>query len=466
MNHYIINTPRIIHLPESASNPVITEILGRYTRGLPWQAEYDSEDFVISIGSVLPMELEDGEFVLKVAKEGVYIAGRNYGGMMRGLFAFLERIVCFDKLLYKAECCELRESPAVGFRGVHLCIFPETSIVFLEKCIRTAAASRYSHVILEFWGTIRLDSFPEMAWPFAFGKEEIRGIIERGRALGLEFIPMLQHLGHAAMARQGASGKHVVLDQFPELEYLYLPGFYGWVWDYRKPAVRGLLRNIRDELCELCGDGGWFMLGCDEADDLGHGPDSLEVAAELCEFLNGIQEDLASKGRRAVMWGDMLLCAADMPIENRAAGEYYSANSSREFSQAMLNGLSRDIVIADWQYEIVTDKIWQSSGIFSKQGFEVICCSFSNQANYDTALNTIKAYNLTGFMKTTWHTINRQIPHLVYVGEMMWYGRRVSDYGKVCSKSTDIFRKVMPCPDYENAGWSKIQIGPGANVLA
>ena len=268
------------------------------------------------------------------------------------------------------------------------------------------------------------------------------------------------------MSRQGASGKHVVLDQAPELEYLYLPGFYGWVWDYTKPAVRHLLADIRDELCALCGEGRYFMIGCDEADDLGQGENSLEIARGLCEYLNDIQADLAAKGRRAIMWGDMLLCAADMPLARRADGEYYDANSSHEFAAALRAGLRRDIVIADWQYTIVSDSVWQSTKFFREAGFDVICCSFSNQANYRTALNTIRAAGCMGFMKTTWHALGRQIAHLVYAGDLMWHGREVMSLSKTSSRAMDVFRKMLPCHDYAGAGWSSIQIGPGANILS
>ena len=96
----------------------------------------------------------------------------------------------------------------------------------------------------------------------------------------------------------------------------------------------------------------------------------------------------------------------------------------------------------------------------------MICCSFSNQANYQTALNTIRAAGCMGFMKTTWHTLGRQIAHLVYAGDLMWHGREVMSLSKTSSRAMDVFRKMLPCHDYAGAGWSSIQIGPGANILS
>lgn len=466
MDYYVVNRSQTIRLPRTATEPVVMELIGAYSPGVQWEIVRDRAESVLIIGEGAPIGREGYDFALNVTPKGVFIEGADDAALTRGLYAFLERLFCYDRGVYRAECGVLRQSPEVGMRVAHLCVFPETPLYFLEKCVRTAAFCRYSHVILEFWGMIRLDSFPQMAWPFAFSKAEISALVRRARALGLEIIPMLQHLGHASMSRQGASGKHVVLDQAPELEYLYLPGFYGWVWDYTKPAVRHLLADIRDELCALCGEGRYFMIGCDEADDLGQGENSLEIARGLCEYLNDIQADLAAKGRRAIMWGDMLLCAADMPLARRADGEYYDANSSHEFAAALRAGLRRDIVIADWQYTIVSDSVWQSARLFREAGFDVICCSFSNQANYQTALNTIRAAGCMGFMKTTWHTLGRQIAHLVYAGDLMWHGREVMSLSKTSSRAMDVFRKMLPCHDYAGAGWSSIQIGPGANILS
>ncbi len=462
MEYFIIDRPLEIHLPESASDPIITDILGNYTYGLKHKPVYDSENFEITLGEPEKAALT-GEFVLNITERGVYIAGRNYSAMMRGFVTFFEKIFCYDKLLYKAACGLTNGEPAIGFRAVHICVFPETTFEFLEKIVYLAAISRYTHIVIEFWGMIALESFPEMAWPQAYTKEQIRALCRRANSLGLEVIPMLQHLGHAAMARQGASGKHVVLDKAPWLEYLYKPGFYGWVWDYEKPCVRELLKNIRDELIEISGKGEYFLLGCDEADDLGQGEDSAKVAHDLCEYLNEVSDDLKSKGRRAVIWADMLLCREDVKSENLKPGERYESNSSKEFAGIMIENLSRDIIIADWQY-LVRSENWKSSEKFARNGFDVICCPFSDRANIAAAINTVKAGSLYGFMKTTWHTLNRETPILALAGDQAYSGNPTLDYAvysKTVSRVCATLRHVTFTRDYRNAGWSDRQIGPG-----
>ncbi|MBE6612372.1 MAG: hypothetical protein E7632_07760 [Ruminococcaceae bacterium] len=462
MDYFVIDREMTISFPAEASHPVLSEILNNYTYGLPWKILRDHEDYTITAGDFSAVPLDENEFALNITPGGVYIAGTSYNALMRGFVTFLEKIFCYDKLLYKAKCGTVFGHPEIGVRSVHLCVWPdkETSLTLIDKAIRLAAMSRYTHVILEFWGTIKLDALPALAWPFAYTKGQIRELVAVARALGLEVIPMLQHLGHAAMARQGASGKHVVLDQAPELEYLYLPEFYGWVWDYRKPVVRELLTKLRDELCDLCGPGSYFLLGCDEADDLGKGEDALEIAAELCEYLNSVQADLASKGRRAIMWGDMLLSQSELAKNSRGAEEAYAANSSPEFAEAMRNGLDRGIIIADWQYEI-TSEPWQSAAIFARYGFDILCCTWSKMANYGTALTSMRDNHALGFMKTTWNTLRRELPHLAFAGDVMYNGGGglcYDVYAKTCSRVTSTLRRIKPCNDYTDAGWLPVQI--------
>ena len=297
----------------------------------------------------------------------------------------------------------------------------------------------------------------------AFTKPQIRRLCRQANSLGLEVIPMLQHLGHAAMARQGASGKHVVLDQAPWLEYLYKPGFYGWVWDYEKPAVRELLRNIRDELIEVSGRGNYFLLGCDEADNLGKGKDAERVAAGISEYLNEVSDDLRSKGRRAIIWGDMLLCRDELRSDNLKSGERYEANSEKSFCDILTSLLSRDIIIADWQY-LIRSENWRSAESFARLGFDVICCPYSDRANIVSAVNTVKEGAYYGFMKTTWHTLSRETPILALAGDQSYSGEANTDYGvysKTVSRVCATLRHLTFTRDYKNAGWSDKQIGPG-----
>ena len=131
---------------------------------------------------------------------------------------------------------------------VHLCIFPETTLLDLKKYIRLFAMLQYTHVVLEFWGSLKFDTLSALAWENAYTKNEIKEVIKEAKFLGIEPIPMFNQLGHATASRF-CYGKHVVLDQNPKLQYLFTPD--GWTWDINSETVFELFRQIRKELYEL-----------------------------------------------------------------------------------------------------------------------------------------------------------------------------------------------------------------------
>lgn len=335
-------------------------------------------------------------------------------------------------------------------KGVHFCVFPETKLKFLEKCIRTCAGCGYTHVVLEFWGMLRYDCMKELGWDIAYSKEEVKSAIDTARSLGIEIIPMFNHLGHAAQSR-GCSGKHVVLDQNPGLGHLF--NSYGWEWDIEKDEVLDLLRQIRMELIGLCGDGKYFHLGCDEAYMFGTRENASDI---LCDYLNGIQSELSKVGRRAIIWGDMLLAESDFENEKY----FYQANlKSAEASREALRKLDKKIIIADWQYDIFSGK-WKSSAIFKKAGFDVLCCPWDNMENARTAVDCAVDEELFGVIHTTWNTLQSGFRTMVYTGLLM----NSEDRNAVIPKevgfiASSIVRKMMPSGGkYEDAGWREHQI--------
>lgn len=140
---------------------------------------------------------------------------------------------------------------------IHICVFPDTELYFLHKILRMCVVLKYTHIVLEFWGMLKLDAMKELSWDIAFTKSEIKPIIDEVVDAGVEIIPMFNHWGHAAQSR-AIHGRHVVLDQNPRKQMYFRKN--GWVWDVKKPMVRELMRNVRNELIELCGDGKYFHM--------------------------------------------------------------------------------------------------------------------------------------------------------------------------------------------------------------
>ncbi len=465
MNYFYIENGQRITLPKAAKTPFVEELLSGYTPGIEWDISYSegTDVFEITVGRGEKIGLGEGDYAVNVTEKGVFLCGADHAGTMRGLFTFLEMIFCYGKLDYRAECGEIREKADIGFRGVHLCLFPEYSFEDIRRVIRTCAIAKYTHVFLETWGAVKLDTLRELSWENALTKDEIRQIVREANALGLAIVPFFQHLGHASLARLGYSGKHTLLDQDPCLEYLYYPKSYGWVWNFNSPETRELLSGVREELMELFGNSGYFHLGCDEA--------GIEFdAEELCDYLNEVSASLKAKGRQAIIWGDMLLCKRFFEPkagEERKNGcNVYECNSSAEYAAALIERLDKDIIIADWQYNAV-ESPWKSADFFAKNGFDVLLCPWEEDADLNSAFEAAKEGKHLGVLKTTWNRLfaPRGIPSVVYFGLLTCgdksFTRFAGRVGNMAERSHAIYRKVKgksKADVYKNAGWSEKQV--------
>lgn len=444
---YVFDTNPTVLLPKKADNAVVVELLSNYTYSTEWNVIFSEQNY-ISIGNYEKAEYSDAEYVINVTDGGVYVAGNDYPSTMRGFLSFLERIKYSeqDNSFYIENCC-ITEKPLISFRCTHLCIFPETEFDFLKKCIRSCAIAKFSHIILEFWGMLKFDCMKELSWPFAYTKEKVRELVKEANALGVEIIPMFNHLGHASAARE-IRGKHVVLDQNPRYEYLFES--YGWIWNIKRADVRKLLADVRNELMEVCGEGKYFHLGCDEAYAYGH---ETAKAHEMVEFLNGISKELNAKGRRGIIWHDMLLSNDEF--------KGYCACSDKDVADILINNIDKELIIADWQYS-VHNETWTTSRKFKEKGFDVLCCPWNNVQNVDEAIDTVLSNGLFGIIHTTWHTLHGGFREMIYAG-VYSYGTSAENREDIQRfYAADVARKALPAfGDYEKGGWSRKMTGPG-----
>ena len=161
----------------------------------------------------------------------------------------------------------VEDEPAMAFRGMHICWFPESEAIFIEKCIRMAAYYKFNYVVLEPWAVFDYKSHPEFSWAEKKIKTKtIRKLVSMARSQGLILIPQLNLFGHAPASRH-ISGKHPVLDFHPEMQPLFEPD--GWTWCLSNPATRRYLTEMTLELYEAFDSPPYFHIGCDEAYSMG-----------------------------------------------------------------------------------------------------------------------------------------------------------------------------------------------------
>ncbi len=370
-------------------------------------------------------EKTNAEYSIKITDDGVsfnYSDSRAFAHAFSTMLSLIEARGSGNNLFFTLPICEIEDEPTVAWRGVHFCVFPETRYFMIRKFIRFASFLKYTHIVIEFWGMYKFKCCKEMARKNAFSARQVKALVKEANALGVEVVPMLNCLGHAAMQR-AVYGKHVALDQNPRLAPLFEPD--GWTWNLRNPNTVKLLREMRRELIDVCGEGRYFHIGCDEAFPYGssrlfNGTDKTDV---LIDFINSVAEEMKKEGRRVIMWGDQLL----YPHEEWAPFPSNIAYAeSEEIADKLIRGLDKSIILADWEY-YATEKQMSSSKFLSENGFDVIIAPFDVPESTKTCIENAVEYNYTGILQTTWHILHGENgkfdPRLIIrSAELLWNG--------------------------------------------
>ena len=442
---------------EAFGNSCLKEpVISEFWKGFTFQSSdlqiEETKEYTFSIGKAQRPATDGCAYAINIEKDGVCIAAENKRDLLQGFMTLLDRMhPAEDGVLL--DCCLIKDTPCVSNRMVHFCVFPETELWELQRFIRLCGALKYTHIVLEFWGMLRYDYMQELSWQHGYTKEQVRPLIAEANALGMEVIPMFNHWGHASASRV-RYGKHVVLDQNPRLQTWFSED--GWCWAIEKPKVRKLLHQIREELIELCGSGSYFHIGCDEAYnfDLSR----TESMDTICDYINEVARELREQGRETIIWGDMFLYR--YPHYN-AKNHYYCNAPSPECEQYMLDRLSKDIIIADWQYHAAEAPV-ETASVFKKAGFRCLICPWDRSVSKLTScLQTAKDESLMGILHTTWHTLTRGMPFVTMAAGGSFDGSLcIKENAAYKTATAALLRKVFPANgDSRKAGWSKEQLG-------
>ena len=455
-----VSEEAVLRLGTALSDGMIAEYKGLWNRFSLRMAELtvvsddtlDANCAVLNaVGNVCPALRDEDEYALSVTAEGAFMRGADKTGLWHALLTLLQLIVPvrteggFEGALPEVE---IHDHPAIrGMRAIHLCVFPETTLILLEKAIRLAGLMKFTHVVLEFWASLKYDVMPELSWPDqAYAKDELRPLVKLIHDLGMEPIPMLNHLGHASQSRC-CYGKHVVLDQNPARALLFEPD--GWTWCLSNPDTLKLLRAMRRELIELCGEGHYFHLGCDESYSYATCPlcAAKDGRAMLAGYLNGLAEELGREGRRPIIWGDQLLDATAWPRPNMASSQ------PNQRTHEVLPQLDKRIVIADWQYDI-TEPHAPTAEHFMKAGFDTLLCPWDGHRNNEALGAAADQIGAFGFLATTWDHLPDYLREIGKVAGSCWNGAAYKRYACTQTETATLLRKAMPhLPEYHNAGW-------------
>ena len=410
-------------------------------------------------------------YEIKVSETELSITAGDYAGLlnaMKTLRQLAEPNRGTERLSgYFLLQCEISDAPAMAFRGIHLCIFPETPLWDIEKQLRLAAYHKFNYAVIESWGIFPFESHPEFCWADRkLDKAALKRLVHLGKELGITLIPQFNLLGHATASRC-ITGKHAILDYNPALQPLFEPD--GWTWCISNPAVRRILTDIVTELHEFYECPPFFHIGCDEADNIGTCLECRRhVLKELVrEHITHFHDLMRKRGARVIMWHDMLLEKGDP----RWKGYIVCGLPHHHLSQ-LYKELPHDIVIADWQYgypvsESGVEPHWPTANFFNDEGFTTLVCPWLDEAGTVSLGRLAAEKRLFGMLETTWHISHDRNFSSIYgtAACSAWNPsapRRTSIELRLCNALH--LRQVgwdMKLTEYEKTGYSQFQVDAG-----
>lgn len=451
--YFILQECQTITVPRSFSGEqcaFYAELYKNFSLGLS-KAEFAfGEEGKIILGKGEAGGLCGCDFSVSVTEQGICLEGKDAQELARAFTVFLQMfrpvgdVVATDMRVACGYFCEKAE---LSFRGVHYCLFPSTSLEALKQFIRLSGMYRYTHFVLEFWGTYAFKTFPLLGWAgHSYTEKDLTPILNEARWLGMEVVPFFNHLGHAAQSRVNGAD-HVVLGQNPLYAPLFEPD--GWTWCVTNPSAKQILGDVRKELAKLAGKGEYFHIGMDESFSFATCERCLQAGEQKLLFANYVNEIAASlkkDGRRAIMWGDQLLDPKRFPAP-------YSANQVPGGETCGAIGLlDKSVVIADWQYDVREGEV-ETSQFFRQNGFEVLGSPWEDPDNIHCHVQTAVNNGGKGILLTTWNATHPFIARLLQAADEMCGGRTDLTYAESMSLSGNILRKISSGTDRPGAGW-------------
>ncbi len=412
-----------------------------------------SADYIAWLGT--RTELSTEHYSIRAYENGVTLAAVNERALIDG-FTTLMQLICPVELdvgeeSFYISTVEIDDKPTIGFRSIHLCIFPNSDLFTLEKAIHMAGFFKFTHVVLEFWGTLEYDILPELSWAdHAMTKTQAKELIRLANSYGMEVIPMFNHLGHASGSRS-CYGRHTILNRNLRLAKLFEPD--GWTWCTSNPKTFRLLSEVRSELIDLCGKGSYFHIGVDEAYSFASCDKCRERVPHelLADYINALTEDLAKYGRRPIMWHDELIEGKNFTCKDSVV-----ANGQNHHTAGALDLLDKRVIVADWQYGYVSGDN-PTTPYFMDKGFDTILCPWDSMGNVRSLCENARSLGAYGVMLTTWHHLTAYLAKLPLVANYTWQDGNYGGYAD--TEAAMLLRTVYDTKgDFLSSGWHKNEV--------
>ena len=331
----------------------------------------NGEILYLSIGNpdMSGLQCGDYETIIRITKDGIAVIGVSADAISNGVKMLIDM---------KRNAVAEGEFPIGTFyysqkmkmRAVHMCIFKpndgtakdDTAPEDLRRRIEKAALCGYNYIFLEFWGMFPYEKREYAHWPNCYSREAVESLISfMIDDLHVTPIPTQNLASHAGWSRI-SSRQHVVLDQRPDLEQMWIPG--GWCFATTREDTKEYLRDIIDDLVKTYRNPPILHCSCDKCFGFGSTEEERVQPADdlFVNHLNFLHDELAKRGVRMAMWSDMLYSSMDV--------KYWKC------AETVADRLPRDILMNIWTHNDIGDKDWEDVSFFQSRGFETAYSPF------------------------------------------------------------------------------------------
>lgn len=365
------------------------------------------------INSTALNELAEEAYNVDINSNRILISARDINGLRHAMKTLrqLSEVERGTKN-YVLPFVKIKDAPALKFRGIHMCIFPETTLVEIEKFIRISAYYKFNYIIIEFWGTYPFEKNKFLSFPDKMmDKKELRRLIDLAWHLGITPIPHFQILGHVTGSLNGSS-KHAILPNNPELAELFEP--QAWTWCISNPKTMPIIKEAIAEIHEFFGNPPFIHTGCDEAHGLMtcYKCRRLDLHDTMKNHLVEVNSYINSRGARMMMWHDMLVVKGDKKWDG-----YSTWGDPATDPEKLAKDLPKNIVICDWEYsekyKDMTD--FKMHKHFKDLKYDTLVSPCANKTGMRALARKAKEDKIYGYLQTTWGFPYR------YQGRTMWY---------------------------------------------
>ncbi len=389
-------------------------------------------------------------YMLEIGPDGAEIMASTARGAFYGLQTLKQRRADGSPDQYRFT--RIADRPDQQMRSVHLCL-DAADRTYFDLVEKVFAPCKLNTIIGEV-EYVQWDASKKFGiqWKDGMTKAELAEFIKLCDDNFIEFIPLMQTLGHCEWMFQNGANPDMAED--PAAPYAY---------NVSNPKVYELTTAILDELFAL-GDFKYLHIGHDEVNLIArypYRPENREKGIRKC-VTDDIMfyYDYAKKhGARPMMWHDMIMAPGESGV---------AAGGPPDNLSEIRKDLPRDMVICVWRYE---GGNFPEFKLLKKEGFDTVGCSWYGKDNPESLCRQMKQDGGMGLMVTTWagyfgsKNLLRDNFYQVepYVRGAAWAWRTDAEANRKYDFSDILFKMVLPGRE-KSAPGTLIDLSAAANL--